>query len=176
MSLSLPPTLRFTRYLKHAPTGESFPVMIALVTDVDDLPIGIHRTWLAHDGRGKAPVAQPKMSLGPVAGGAIRLAPFDPSQPLMIGEGIETCLSAMMSGGQAWSAISAGNLARSLRLPPAARDVVILADNDPAGERSVNAAVIRWRAEGRRVRIARPPPPFNDFNDLLLGRAPKVSS
>jgi hypothetical protein len=175
MHVYLPPALRFIRYLKHTPTGENFPAMIALVTDVDDQPIGIHRTWLAHDGRGKAPIAQPKMSLGPVKGGAVRLAPFDPARPLMIGEGIETCLSAMMAGGQAWSAISAGNLEHSLRLPPSARDIVILADNDPAGEKSVLSAARRWRAEGRHVRIARPPPPFNDFNDLLLGRVPKVS-
>jgi hypothetical protein len=82
----------------------------------------------------------------------------------------------MIDGGQAWSAVSAINLAQALVLPHAARDLVILADNDPAGERSVTSAALRWKAEGRRVRIARPPPPFNDFNDLLLGRPPEAKS
>jgi hypothetical protein len=33
----------------------------------------IHRTWLAKDGSGKAPVAEPKMLLGSCYGGAIQL-------------------------------------------------------------------------------------------------------
>ena len=31
----------------------------------------------------------------------------------------------------------------------------------------------RWKREGRRVRIARPPQGM-DFNDLLLGRPPRI--
>ncbi len=54
--------------------------MVALVTaGADDRPLAIHRTFLAHDGRGKAPVDPQKMMLGPCRGGAVRLA--DPGEP-----------------------------------------------------------------------------------------------
>ncbi len=163
-----PATLRHHPRLRHGPTRSVMPAMVGLVTDVDDRPMAIHRSYLLSSGRGKAHVDQPKLSLGPTSGGAIRLAPFDPSRELMIGEGIETCLSAMVGGGQAWSAVSAVNLARNLVLPTEARDIILLADNDPAGEDAVLTAARRWKGEGRRVRIARPSAGFNDFNDVLL--------
>ena len=53
------------------------------------------RTFLARDGRGKAPVEPQKMMLGPCRGGAVRLAPA--AELLMVGEGIETCLAAMQT-------------------------------------------------------------------------------
>jgi hypothetical protein len=47
-----------------------WPAMVALVTrGVDGLPLGIHRTFLAHDGLGKTPVEPTKMMLGPCRGG-----------------------------------------------------------------------------------------------------------
>ena len=70
--------------------------MVALVTrGVDDVPLAIHRTFLARDGVGKAPVDPQKMMLGPCRGGAVRLAPA--GDVLMVGEGIETCLAAMQA-------------------------------------------------------------------------------
>jgi putative DNA primase/helicase len=61
----------------------------------------------------------------------------------------------------------------ALMLPPIVRTVIILADHDVsgAGERAARTAAARWLAEGRRVRIAMPPQPATDFNDVLLGRA-----
>ena len=68
-----PPTLRFHAGLKH-PSGGIWPAMVALVTRGDDgTPLAIHRTFLARDGFGKAPVDPPKMMLGPCRGGAVRL-------------------------------------------------------------------------------------------------------
>ncbi|WP_431268681.1 toprim domain-containing protein [Dankookia sp. P2] len=100
------------------------------------------------------------------------LDPLRDGVPLVVGEGIETALSAAaMIGGGAWSAISAGNLA-SLPLPPppACPMVVIAADPDPAGERAAHDAAHRWRGEGRTVRIATPDAAGSDFNDLLRAR------
>jgi hypothetical protein len=49
--------------------------MVALVTrGADGTPLAIHRTFLARDGGGKAPVDPQKMMLGPCRGGAVRLA------------------------------------------------------------------------------------------------------
>lgn len=43
---------------------------------------------------------------------------------------------------------------------------------DQAGEAAARDAALRWKRQGRRARIARPPQGL-DFNDLLLGRAPQ---
>ena len=72
--------------------------MVALVTrGEDDKSLAIHRTFLARDGAGKAPVNPQKMMLGPCRGGAVRLAA--PGEVLMVGEGIETCFAAMQATG-----------------------------------------------------------------------------
>jgi hypothetical protein len=87
----------------------------------------------------------------------------------MIAEGIETALSATQATGQTtWAALSTSGL-RSLDLPEEVRDVVVLADGDKPGEAAARAAALRWKSQGRRVRIARPPRGF-DFNDVLLSR------
>ena len=167
--LNVPPTtsLRFYPRLKY-PSGSTWPAMVALVTrGVDDAPLAIHRTFLARDGAGKAPVEPQKMMLGPCRGGAVRLG--QAGAVLMVGEGIETCLAAMQATGKpAWAALSTSGL-RGLELPDTARDIVVLADGDDPGETAAQDCARRWMRGGRRVRIARPPK-GSDFNDLLLGR------
>ena len=69
INLPLPDALRFHAGLKH-PSGDIWPAMVALVTNgVDATPLAIHRTFLARDGSGKAPVDPQKMMLGPCRGG-----------------------------------------------------------------------------------------------------------
>lgn len=169
LTCSLPPSLRFHSGLKH-PSGGIWPCMVALVKrGVDDTPLAIHRTFLAREGQGKAPVKPAKMMLGPCRNGAVRLG--DPGEVLMIGEGIETCLAAMQTTGHpAWAALSTSGL-RALDLPDAVRDVIVLADGDDPGEEAARDCAQRWMRQGRRVRIARPPRGM-DFNDMLLGRTP----
>ena len=167
LTCSLPPSLRFHSGLKH-PSGGIWPCMVALVKrGADDTPLAIHRTFLARDGQGKAPVEPAKMMLGPCRTGAVRLG--DPGEVLMIGEGIETCLAAVQATGSgAWAALSTSGL-RSLDLPTDVRDVIVLADGDDPGEAAAQDCAQRWRREGRHVRIARPPRGM-DFNDLLEGQ------
>ena len=166
-----PPTLRFHVGLKH-PSGGIWPVMVARVTrGGDDKPLGIHRTFLAHDGAGKAPVDPQKMMLGPCRGGAVRLATT--GDLLMVGEGIETCLAAMQATGHpAWAALSTFGL-KTLDLLNNVRNVIVLADGDEPGEVAARDCACRWKREGRRVRIARPQL-GKDFNDMLKGRAPRI--
>jgi putative DNA primase/helicase len=169
LHISPPLKLRFHAGLKHS-SGGIWPSMVALVTrGANDEPLAIHRTFLADDGGNKAPVDPQKMMLGPCRGGAVRLGV--PADVLMVGEGIETCLAAMQAtGNPAWAALSTSGL-RALCLPHDVRDVIVLADGDAPGEAAAQACALRWKREGRRVRIARPP--FGiDFNDLLLGRVP----
>ena len=166
--LSVMPTLRFHPHLKH-PSGDYWPAMIALVTrGTDNVPLAIHRTFIAHNGNGKAMVESQKMMLGPCSGGAVRLA--EPRDLLMIGEGIETCLAAMQETGYpAWAALSTSGM-RALDLPKSVQEVIVLADGDEPGEAAAQNCALRWKSEGRRVRIARPPKGM-DFNDMLTVRA-----
>ena len=169
LQLPLPPTLRFHTGLKH-PSGTIWPAMVSLVTHgVNDTPQAIHRTFLARDGSGKAPVDPQKMMLGPCRGGAVRLG--SARDVLLVGEGIETCLAAMQASGHpAWAALSTSGLL-ALDLPQSVRDVIVLADGDEAGKAAARGAALRWKLEGRRVRIAYPSEGM-DFNDMVLGRAP----
>ena len=171
MHMVPPDTLRFHAGLKHS-SGGVWPATVALVTNgADGTPRAIHRTFLARDGGGKAPVDPQKMMLGPCRGGAVRLA--DPSDVLMVGEGIETCLAAMLASGHpAWAALSTSGL-RALNLPKEVLDVIVLADGDEAGEAAARDCALRWKRQGRRVRIARPPLGM-DFNDMLPGCAPRA--
>jgi putative DNA primase/helicase len=167
LRVSSPRTVRLHAQLRHR-NGSAWPAMVGLVVLGEAAaPIGVHRTWLSRDGTAKAPIQPNKMMLGPCRGGAVRLAP--PSEPLMIGEGIETCFAAMQATGHAaWAALSTSGM-RALVLPASVRDVILLADGDPPGEAAAEAAACRWSAEGKRVRIARSPS-GTDFADLLVDR------
>lgn len=166
------PALRFHAGLKH-PSGGVWPAMVALVTHgATGSPIAVHRTFLARDGSGKAPVDPTKMMLGPCRSGVVRLG--EPGAVLMVGEGIETCLAAMQATGTAaWAALSTSGL-RSLDLPRDVSDVIVLADGDEPGEAAAQDCARRWKREGRSVRIARPPQGM-DFNDLLKARPPSFT-
>lgn len=164
LTLPLPPSIRFHPKLKH-PCGQVWPCMVALVTTSDEeTPVAIHRTYLANNGGGKAPVDTAKLMLGPCGASAVHLGRFD--RVLMVGEGIETCLAAMQATGYpSWAAMSTSGL-KKLLLPQTVRDVIVLADGDPAGEAAAQECGSRFAREGRRVRLARPPR-GKDFNDLL---------
>jgi putative DNA primase/helicase len=165
---SIPTAIRFLPDIKHGPTGRRCPCMIAAVTrwPGDDV-VAVHRTFLSADGTGKAEVDPSKMTLGPIGGGAVRLAPV--GDRLAVTEGIETGLSVLLATGiPTWAALSTGGI-RKLVLPPLpmAANVTIAADNDAPGRSAAHDAATRWHAEGRRAWIAAPAHPGEDFNDLM---------
>jgi putative DNA primase/helicase len=167
-SLAASPALRF-RGDCHHPEGGRLGAMVALVQDVAGAPVAVHRTYLNRSRDAKTSVEPAKASLGPVWGSAVRL--HDTAPELVIGEGIESSASAaLLLALPAWAAVSAGNLAKGLVLPPAVRSVIVAADPDPQGERAAVSAAQRWRAEGRTARIARPTG-SGDFNDVLRSRS-----
>ena len=166
--LAASPALRFRGDCYHPEQRGRYPALVALVVDVTGRPMAVHRTYLTSTGH-KANIEPSKASKGPIWGSAIRLDPEAPE--IVIGEGIESSASAgRLLNLPAWAAISAGNMAHGLVLPESARAVVIAADADQAGVGAAETAAARWRAEGRRVRIARPDAPGQDFNDLLRAK------
>jgi len=166
--------LRYRADVPH-PAGGRYMALVAVVVDTAGELVGVHRTYVASDGT-KARLEPVKASKGTIWGGAIRLAPVAPE--IVIGEGIETSASAgLLLGLPPWVAISAGNLATGLILPPEVRGVVIAADDDGVnahgrnpGIEAAEAAARRWQAEGRKVRIIKPEKAGTDFNDVLKAR------
>jgi DNA primase len=162
----LPETLRYGR-VAYGKTGPVFPCLVAAVTDLSGHVIGIQRTFLSNNGLGKANVAKPKLSLGRIRGGAIRLGPI--ARQIVLCEGIEDGLTLQQELGlSTWVAAGVDNL-MSLELPLPVRFVVIGADADPAGERGARRAAERFASEGRAARIIRPLEGHKDFNDELRG-------
>jgi len=170
--LPIPATIRLHRMLSHRESVARRPAQVGIVEHVEHGVVGVHLTYLAIDGSMKATVHPVKRSLGPVGGGAVRLAPIRLGEELIIAEGIENVLTVMqLTGLPGWAALSAVGV-RNLVLPSQVEKVLIAADNDEngTGEKAALGAAERWLSEGRQVRIAMPPGPGIDFNDLLMGK------
>ena len=144
-------------------------------------PATVHVTFLRRDGSGKADVPVPKRTFGASSGAAIYFKPPSIKHPedceWVIGEGIETTLSAMLlfqdrgarlAGIAALSAVGV----QYLQLPRSIKRVIIAADNDDnkdgIGERVAKALRYRLWSQGKIVSIAVPPKPGQDWNDVLV--------
>ena len=79
------PDLLFHADLTYWDTRTGYPALIAVVRKAAGERIAIHRTYLSPDGSGKADVPKPRMMLGSVSGGAVRLG--EPSEHGLIGLG-----------------------------------------------------------------------------------------
>jgi hypothetical protein len=147
----------------HSPT-ETLPAMIASVTDLDGKITGAHRTWLAPDGSGKAPVDTPRRAMGDLLGNGVR---FGVAHDVMsAGEGIETMLSLRMVLPQmpTVAALSAAHLGQLL-FPATLRRLYIARDDDPAGDGAVQSLIERAQAVG--IEAITLSPRVGDFNEDL---------
>ena len=140
------------------------PAMIAAVTDLSGAITGVHRTWIAPDGLGKAPVSTPRRAMGLLLGNAVRFGAA--GDVLAAGEGIETMLSlrCALPAMPMAAALSANHLAA---LEPAAglRRLYIARDNDPAGDTAV--AALTERAEAAGIEALALAPRLGDLNEDL---------
>lgn len=168
----IPPTIRYIADAKHSPTGKTYPCMIsAIMRWPDSQVMGVHRTFLSTDGKGKAFIEPNKMMLGDVSGGAVRLTLNPLGEILIVGEGIESMLSlvGVYTDYGIWAVLSASNF-QSLVLPelPLASTIIIAADHDDAGLKAAKSAAKKWSLQGRVVKISCPSERGADFNDALL--------
>ncbi|WP_067733895.1 DUF7146 domain-containing protein [Novosphingobium naphthalenivorans] len=167
-SLPGPATLRFhPRCYYRAGEGEAtqtWPAMIAAVTDLDGLITGVHRTWLAPDGADKAPINTPRKAMGNLLGHAVRFG--IPGEVMAAGEGIESVLSVReaVPGMAMAAALSAAHLA-AIAFPDALRRLYIIRDNDPAGDWAGDSLVERAHAAGIEAFVLSPE--RGDFNEDL---------
>lgn len=148
----------------HGPT-ETWPAMVGAVTDLEGRITGAHRTWLARDGSGKAPVDTPRRAMGGLLGHAVRFGIAD--DVLAVGEGIETVLSlrCALPAMPMAAALSANHLA-ALLLPPTLRRLYIARDADTSGDTALAALTERAKAAG--IEPLPLSPRMGDFNEDLL--------
>jgi hypothetical protein len=146
-----------------APT-ETWPAMIAAVTDLQGRITGAHRTWLEPCGRDKAPVDTPRRAMGHLLGHAVRFGPA--SDVMAAGEGIETMLSlrCVIPSMPMVAALSASHLAAIL-FPAALRRLYIVRDDDPAGDGAVKRLIDRARLAAIEAMVLSPQ--CEDFNEDL---------
>ncbi len=163
------PALRFHPRCYYRPEDggltEQWPALVAAVTDLKGRQTGTHRTWLARDGSGKAPLDPSRRAMGDLLGHGVRFGL--PRDVLAAGEGIETVLSVreVLPGLPSVAALSAGHLGAIL-FPDGLKRLYILCDRDAAGE----GAVERLSARASEAGIEPVPllPGLGDFNDDLL--------
>ncbi len=148
---------------EDAPT-ETWPAMIACVTDLDGRITGAHRTWLDPSGCGKAPIDTPRRAMGDLLGNAVRFGVAN--DVLAAGEGIETMLSlrCVLPTLPMAAALSANHLAAIL-LPLTLRRLYIARDVDLAGDAAVTS--LTQRAEAVGIETLTLSPRLGDFNEDL---------
>jgi hypothetical protein len=168
-------SLRFHPALYHWLTATRWPAMIACVKRADGTKVTSHQTFLALDGRSKAPIERNRLfPAGTAPEGGVWFGQVDPEREFIVAEGIETTLSAMrlcrVEAGVA--ALSEGGI-RRLVLPEVARRVRIFADHDELGQGLAAAyeARRRWQGEGRTVAIIHAREVGVDANDMWQRRA-----
>ena len=163
--------LRFHPRCYYRPDPDSptqtWPAMIAAVTDLSGTITGAHRTWLDPSGRDKAPIDTPRRAMGHLLGNAVRLGLAH--DVMAAGEGIETMLSlrCVMPTLPMVAALSAAHLAAIL-FPRTLRRLYIARDNDPAGDGAVANLIGRSREAG--IEAITLSPRLGDFNEDLRAR------
>ncbi|MFL5200097.1 MAG: toprim domain-containing protein [Microvirga sp.] len=168
-------TLRFHpgcyyRATDEAPR-ETWPALLAAITDVHGSITAVHRTWLARDGSRKAPLKDPRRSLGQQLGSGVRLGLID--DVLTDGEGLETMLSlrSVLPRVPMLAGLSANHLA-ALELPSGVRRLYVARDKDSEGRRA--EIRLRERVQTQGVDVCVLQPAYADFNVDLRQFGPEV--
>ena len=160
--------LRFHPHCHYRPNAdlpaETWPALIAAVTDRDGHVTGVHRTWLDPSRADKAPIDSPRRAMGELLGHGVRFGIA--GHVLIAGEGIETMLSLRMALPclPMIAALSAGHLA-AITFPSALRRLYIARDADPAGCMAAESLTDRAASAGTEAIVLSPQ--LGDFNDDL---------
>lgn len=163
LSAPFPKALRFNPSTILG-SGADKRIMPALIAGVEnDLGVvAVQRTFLDPDDVLRKPIAKPKVSLGLIGTGAIRLAAA--TDELGLAEGIEDALSATgWFGTPTWALGGVERLA-FVAIPEKVRRVIVYGDRGRAAERLLEKARDHLTANGREL-ISRVPEHHDDWND-----------
>jgi len=159
------PSLRFHPHVYYRTDREAqretWPALLAAVTDRRGNITGVHRTWLDPVHRTKAPLAEPRRALGHLLGNGVRFGSVDDA--LAAGEGIETMLAlkSVLPALPMIAALSANHLA-ALEFPVALRRLYVARDNDAAG--LLAAAQLHDCGSAAGIEVRDLVPVYGDFN------------
>jgi hypothetical protein len=173
MALRATGSLRFHPRCYYRPdehsSTETWPAMIAAVTDLSGHLTGAHRTWLDPGGfteatLGKAPIDTPRRAMGDLLGHAVRFGVA--GEVIAAGEGIETMLSlrCVLPTMPMVAALSAAHLSAIL-FPDTLRRLYIARDDDPAGDGAMATLIDRAQEAGIEAIVISPR--LGDFNEDL---------
>jgi len=145
-------------------SAETWPAMIAAVTDLGGTITGVHRTWIDPLGHDKAPIDTPRRAMGHLLGKGVRFGTA--SDVVAAGEGIETMLSlrCALPSLPMVAALSANHLVAIL-FPATLGRLYVARDNDAAGDTAFTALAQRAQAVG--IEALSLSPALQDFNDDL---------
>jgi hypothetical protein len=168
------PALRFNPSVYYRPIAdaplETWPALLAAVTDLSGTITGVQRTWLDRSLPLKAPLADPRRALGALLGNGVRFGAA--SDIVAAGEGVETMLAlkSVLPLMPMIAALSANHLG-ALAFPRSWRRLYIARDNDASGLAASNRLHERAASAGIEARDLMPV--HADFNlDLCrLGAA-----
>ena len=147
--------------------ARALPALIAACQGADGSVAGIQRIFLQPNGH-KAPLPQPKLSLGSIRGGALRLAAEAPEMIVCEGPEDGLTLQQMLPNIPVWVALGSGNIPH-MELPPGVRRILVAGDNNSAGRKAAQDACKAFRSQGRQSTTIFPDAAYGDFNDELLG-------
>jgi hypothetical protein len=165
--------LRFHRRLWYRRDSnsrrESWPGLLAAVTDAHGQITGVHRTWLDRIDPEKAPLPDPRRALGYLLGNGVRFGRAE--DVLLAGEGIETVLSlkSILPRMPMIAALSANHLA-ALEFTAGLTRLYVAQDRDAAGRMASERLRARGKAAGIQVRNL--VPVWGDFNEDLRRAGP----
>jgi hypothetical protein len=130
---------------------ESWPALLAAVTDEAGRITGLQRTWLDRTRPAKAPLPSPRRALGRLLGQGVRFGTA--TDVLAAGEGIETMLAlkSVLPAMPMVAALSAGHLA-ALQLPDTLIRLYVARDRDAAGRMALRRLQHRGREMGVEIR------------------------
>jgi hypothetical protein len=178
------PSLRFHPALWYRPDTnaprQSWPGLLAAVTDSNGRITGVHRTFLDRASLGKAPLPDPRRALGHLLGNGVRFGTYrqisaEPAPGkagvLLAGEGVETVLSlkSALPTMPMIAALSANHLA-ALGFPPMLARLYLARDRDAAGR--LAAERLRGRGTAAGIEVHDLVPTWKDFNEDLRRLGP----
>ena len=148
---------------------ETWPALLAKVTDSAGCFTGLHRTWLDPCTAGKAPLDPNRKAMGNLLGHGVRIG--RPGDIMAVGEGLETMLSLRMALPDlpVAAALSANHLAAFIP-PDDLTRLYIAVDADAAGYKAANTLKERIRTSG--IRAVHLYPARGDFNEDLVKSGP----
>jgi hypothetical protein len=162
-------TRGLAQFIGHPALKSGGSTLLSRVWNVRHGLSAVQHTYINYDGtRDKS---QDRKTVGVMKGGAVWLGSPQPDEWVVVGEGLETVMSAMLLFGCKCGAAVLGPNLKSVILPRAANRLWIAADNDETGRPAAEAACTHWRLHrGCKVRVSVPDKEGADFNDVLLSQ------